>query len=215
MTELTFIRHGETDFNRELRFQGQVDVPLNALGRAQAARLAERLRHAPKPDALISSDLLRVRQTAAPLAAAWGLEPTLEAGFREQGFGIFEGLDAPTIRARHPELWRGWIEHRGDFALPGGESLVQLHARVMAAVARWAERHVGARLVVFTHGGVLDMLWRQARGLPIAGLRQCDIPNTGINVLRWAEGRLDIERWADAAHLQGLAPGVAAPAGER
>jgi probable phosphoglycerate mutase len=57
---------------------------------------------------------------------------------------------------------------------------------------------------VVTHGGVLDMLWREANGLPLHGPRECDIPNTGINRLRWQGGRLQIVQWADADHLAGL-----------
>jgi probable phosphoglycerate mutase len=71
----------------------------------------------------------------------------------------------------------------------------------LAALAR-----PGQRLAVVTHGGVLDMLWRSAHGLPLDGLRACEIPNTGINRLRWVQGRLQVEAWADAAHLCDLPP---------
>jgi probable phosphoglycerate mutase len=204
VTELLFIRHGETDWNRQQRFQGQIDVPLNATGQAQAARVAERLA-ADRHDALFSSDLQRARETAAPLSAAWHLAPVALPGFREQNFGVLEGLDVPTIQAHHPDLWQRWLEHRADYALPGGESLRQFHARVMAAVRELAVAHAGARLAVVTHGGVLDMLWRSAHGLSLDGLRACEIPNTGLNRLRWVDGTLIVESWADAAHLAGLA----------
>ena len=214
MTELLFIRHGETDWNRLQRFQGQIDVPLNAAGALQAERLATRLAADPH-DAFYSSDLLRARQTAAPLAAAWRREAEPVAGLREQNFGVLEGLDVPTIKARHPELWARWLEHEGDFELPGGESLVQFHRRVLDTVRTLAEAHAGMRLALMTHGGVLDMLWRAALGLPITGLRRCEIPNTGLNRLRWQHGTLVIERWADADHRVGLPPQAPTKAGER
>ncbi len=214
MTQLLFIRHGETDWNAQQRFQGQIDVPLNATGRAQAARLGQRL-EGELHDALFSSDLGRAQETAAPLAAAWGRQPTLMPGLREQSFGVLEGLDVPTIKQRHPDLWQHWLEHRGDFALPGGESLQQFHSRVMDAVRTLATAGAGQRLVIVTHGGVLDMLWRTARGEPLSGLRQCDIPNTGINRLHWANHTLHIDRWADADHLSGLPPQPSTVAGER
>ncbi len=204
MTELLFIRHGETDWNRQQRFQGQLDVPLNALGLTQAQRLAERLAADPH-DALFSSDLQRAQQTAAPLAARWQVTPTLLSGLREQRFGMLEGLDLPTIQARHPDLWQRWLEHHGDYALPeGGESLRQFHSRVLATVRELAEQSRGLRVAVVTHGGVLDMLWRTCHGLSLDGLRGCDIPNTGLNRLRWAKGTLQIEQWADDSHLTGL-----------
>ena len=214
MTEFIFIRHGETDWNRQQRFQGQIDVPLNDLGQTQARRLGARLAEEPA-EHLICSDLQRAQQTAAPLAAAWQAAPVLLEGLREQCFGVLEGLDVPTIKARHPDLWLQWLEHRADFALPGGESLQQFHARVMAAVQHLAEQHPGRRLAVVTHGGVLDMLWRTANGLPLNGLRTCDIPNTGLNHLRWRQGTLDILRWADASHLDGLPDQPSTAAGER
>ncbi len=200
MTELLFIRHGETDWNRQQRFQGQIDVPLNATGEQQAARLAQRLA-AERHDRLFSSDLLRARQTAAPLAAAWQMAPVAVPGLREQSFGILEGLDVPTIQARHPDLWRLWLQQDADFAPPGGESQRQFHQRVLTAVKDLAASASAPRLVVVTHGGVLDMLWRTVHGLPLHGLRECAIPNTGLNRLRWAGGALQIEVWGDAAHL--------------
>ena len=200
MTELLFIRHGETDWNRQQRFQGHIDVPLNDTGRAQAAQLARRLA-AEQHDALFTSDLQRAQQTAAPLAAAWQATPVTLADFREQNFGLLEGLDAATVQAQHPTLWQGWLQQSADFAAPGGESQRQFHTRVLAAVAALAAAHAGRRVVVVTHGGVLDMLWRSAHGLPLAGLRQCHIPNTGVNRMRWVAGAPQILVWGDDSHL--------------
>ena len=201
MTELRFIRHGETDWNRQNRFQGQIDVPLNAAGLAQAQRLAGRLAAEP-PALLLSSDLQRARQTAEPLAAAWGLQPMLVPGLREQSFGVLEGLDVPSIQRQHPDLWQQWLVQRADFSLPGGESTRQFHSRVLQAVENLVAEHAGQRLVLVTHGGVLDMLWRTARAEALDGLRQCAIPNTGINRLRWTDGQLQIDAWGDDSHLQ-------------
>jgi 2,3-bisphosphoglycerate-dependent phosphoglycerate mutase len=213
MTEFVFIRHGETDWNRQHRFQGQIDVPLNALGQTQAARLAERLR-SERFDVVHSSDLQRALQTAAPTVAWHALPPTAHAGLREQGFGMLEGLDVPTIQTEHPALWAQWLRYEADTALPGGESVQAFHDRVLATVAQLAAQHTGQRVAVFTHGGVLDMLWRHAQSLPLSGPRECDIPNTGLNHLRWDGQRLHIEGWADAEHLQGLpAQPSTAPAG--
>lgn len=204
MTHFVFMRHGETDYNRQQRFQGQVDVPLNAAGREQARRLAQRLADDPA-DVLVSSDLRRALETAAPLAAAWGREPQPCPALREQAFGILEGLEVPTVRERHPELWAQWVAHGADFALPGGgESLRQFQRRVLDGVRDLALAHPDGKVAVVTHGGVLDMLWRCAQGQPLDGLRRCEIPNTGINRLRWRDGLLVVDAWADAAHLDAL-----------
>ena len=203
MTELLFIRHGETDWNRRPCFQGQLDVPLNANGQLQASRLGARLADE-RFDAFFSSDLQRTRQTAAPLAAAWGREPVLLPALREQGFGEWEGLDFITIQARDPQLWPQWLAHDPDFATPGGETARQFHTRVLQAVRALADQWPGRRVAVVTHGGCLDMLWRTAHGLPLTGLRECAIPNTGLNRLRWVRGTLQVEAWADAAHVEDL-----------
>ena len=204
MTELILIRHGETDWNRQHRFQGQIDVPLNAVGLAQAGRLGRRLAHEPV-DVLVSSDLQRARSTADAVAQLRGLQPVTDPLWREQGFGVLEGLDVPTIRSRHADLWSSWTRHDADYALPGGgESNTAFHARVMRALQAVLAAHAGRRVVVVTHGGVLDMLWRTANALPLYGARVCDIPNTGINRLRWVDNGLQIVRWADADHLDGL-----------
>jgi probable phosphoglycerate mutase len=75
---------------------------------------------------------------------------------------------------------------------------------VLATVRELAEQSRSQRVAVVTHGGVLDMLWRTCHGLPLDGLRGCDIPNTGINRLRWVDGSLQIDHWADDSHLTGL-----------
>jgi probable phosphoglycerate mutase len=202
MTELIVIRHGETDWNRQHRFQGQIDVPLNAAGRAQAERLARRLASEPF-DVVVASDLQRAFATAQAAAGARPIET--DPLWREQAFGVAEGLDAATIAQQHPELWAQWLRHDADYALPGGgESVRAFHDRVLRGLQRVAQAHAGRCVAVFTHGGVLDMLWRAAQRLTLHGARSCEIPNTGINRLRWHDGALQILQWADAAHLEGL-----------
>lgn len=214
MTELLLIRHGETDWNRALRFQGQIDVPLNAIGLAQAQRLRDRL-HQVLPDwqsdaraplRVISSDLLRARQTAEPLARVLGCDLQVEPGLREQCFGIFEGLDVAQIKAEHAPHWQRWLAFDADHALPGAESTRHFHQRVIDALARLAERHAGERIVVVTHGGVLDMVWRHAHQHSLHGPRVCDIPNAGWNQVQHQPTQLHILNWADTAHLQDMPP---------
>ena len=214
MTEFWLIRHGETDWNRALRFQGQIDVPLNDIGLTQAQRLCERLRHGlsrdrtddGRPVRVVSSDLLRARQTAEPLAEQLGRVCESEAGLREQCFGVFEGLDVAQIQAAHAAHWQRWLDFDADHAVPGAESTRDFHARVMDALARLSERFAGERVVVVTHGGVLDMVWRQAQGHSLHGPRVCDIPNAGLNQVRYSTDALHILRWADTQHLHDMPP---------
>ncbi len=205
MTELILLRHGETDWNRELRFQGHVDVALNAIGLEQARRLAARLA-GETAHALYASDLLRAQQTAAPVARQLGLSSVTDPALREQCFGQVDGMKVDDIKARHPQAWEGWLRFHEDFCMPEGESTRQFHARVMDAVQRLVAAHRDSTLVVVTHGGVLDMIYRTARSLGLSGPRQSDIPNAGLNRVRVHEGGMEILTWADVQHLADLPP---------
>lgn len=203
MTELILIRHGETEWNRQLRFQGHVDVGLNAVGHEQAQRLAQRLA-GELPARLIASDLLRARQTAEPLAQQLQIGTFTDPALREQDFGKVDGMSVDEIKSRHPQAWADWLLFNEDFCMPEGESTRRFHARVMAAVGRLVAAHPGETLLVVTHGGVLDMVWRTARSLGLSGPRQSEIPNAGVNRVRVHDAGIDILAWADVQHLAGL-----------
>ncbi|MFT4243738.1 MAG: histidine phosphatase family protein [Acidovorax sp.] len=209
MTELILIRHGETDWNRELRFQGHVDVPLNATGHAQARRLAERLAaERLAVDHLVCSDLTRARQTAAPslqvLFPHLHIDTLTDASLREQSFGIVDGMRVEDIKTGHADAWERWLRFEADSGMPGGETTRQFHARVMDAMRRIAGQHAGKTVMVVTHGGVLDMVWRTARGTGLDGPRQSDIPNAGLNRVRIAGDAVEVLDWADTRHLADL-----------
>ncbi len=203
MTDFILIRHGETDWNRELRFQGHVDVPLNATGHEQARRLSERIT-GEKVDHFYASDLIRTRQTAEPSHRVLSLSPFFDSTLREQHFGQVEGMRADDIKAKHPEAWAQWTQFLPDYALPGGESTRSFHERVMTAMKRLQLAHPDQTVMVVTHGGVLDMIYRTARSLGLDGPRKSDIPNAGINRVSMKGDMLEIIDWADARHLENL-----------
>jgi len=207
ITDLILIRHGETDWNRELRFQGHIDVPLNDLGHEQARRLGLRVAGEPVQH-LVCSDLMRAQQTAAPAAQQLGLDVVTSAALREQHFGVVEGMRADEIQQLHPRAWEDWLQFREDHAMPEGESALQFHARIIEALGRIAAMHAGRQLMIVTHGGVLDMVWRTARGLGLNGPRQSEIPNAGFNRIRIADPAhpevIEIVDWADTRHLADL-----------
>lgn len=205
MTEMILVRHGETDWNRELRFQGHVDVGLNAIGLEQARRLASRLAAEPAAH-LYASDLLRAQQTARPVADQLGVPSVTEPSLREQSFGTVDGMRVDDIKAQHPQAWEQWLRFHEDFCMPGGETTREFHARVVDAVYRIAGDHPGGTLVVVTHGGVLDMIWRTAHSLSLSGPRQSEIPNAGVSRVRVSAGRIEVLAWADTAHLADLPP---------
>jgi probable phosphoglycerate mutase len=198
--ELIVVRHGETDWNRVRRFQGHTDIALNASGIDQAARLAGALAHEPIA-AIHASDLARARATAEPVAAGLGLSVVSDPRLRERQYGILEGLTFEELVAAHPEEARRLSARDPQHAIPGGESQTAFHARVVDAVrAIAADAEVlhgdGSVVLVVTHGGVLDMLYRAAEGIALDAERPCTIPNAVINRMRCDGGRLQVVAWA-------------------
>jgi probable phosphoglycerate mutase len=197
---LCVIRHGETAWNAEGRVQGQTDVPLSPLGEAQAAALAATLA-GERFAALYASDLERVRQTAAPLARALGLAPRLQAALRERHYGKFERLTYAEARERFPQDYARFKAKEPDYDFETGESLARFSARALAAVAAIAARHAGEQVLVFTHGGVLEMVRRHALGMGLAAPRDFEIPNAAINWIAIAGDAWRLEAWAERGHL--------------
>ncbi len=201
-TTLLLIRHGETAWNAEHRIQGQLDIPLSPLGILQAARLAECLSNEPI-DAVYSSELSRAWLTAAPVAERIGLDLIAEPRLRERSFGFFEGLTLDEIAERHPAEFAQWRARDPAWQLDGGESGAQLIERVLAAVADISAKHAGRTVVLVSHGGVLDVVYRAARSLAWDAPREHQMLNAAVNRLTASALPLvlEIERWSDIAHL--------------
>jgi probable phosphoglycerate mutase len=194
------IRHGETAWNAEGRVQGQTDVPLSAVGEAQARALAAALA-GERFAALYASDLMRVRQTAAPAARAFGLRLRLDAGLRERHYGKFETLTYAEARERHPADYARFKAKEPDYDFGSGESLLGFNARAIACVSAIARRHAGESVLVFTHGGVLEMVHRHAHGSGLAAPRDFEIPNAAINWVETGAAGWKVLAWAERGHL--------------
>jgi 2,3-bisphosphoglycerate-dependent phosphoglycerate mutase len=202
-TALLLIRHGETAWNAEHRIQGHLDIPLSATGIRQAASLGERLAAEPIT-AVYSSELARAWLTAEPFAARLGLDIVPDSRLRERSFGVFEGLTMDEIAARHPEGFRLWRMRDPAWAMDDGESGQQMIDRVLSALHDITSRHRGETVAVVTHGGVLDVAYRAARGLGWDAPREHLMLNASINRLS-AQGSplaLSILDWGDVAHLE-------------
>lgn len=157
------VRHGETAWNAEGRVQGQLDIPLSRVGLAQAHAVAGVL-SGQSYAALFCSDLVRVQQTARPLAERLGLAVQLDPRLRERHYGVFQGLTYAEARERLPEDYARFKAKLPDYSFGDGESLRAFSARCIACVGELASRHPGEALLLFTHGGVLEMVYRHATG---------------------------------------------------
>lgn len=199
-TRLCIVRHGETAWNAEHRVQGQLDVPLNATGEAQA-RAAAKVLSREKFDAIYSSDLSRARQTAAPTADALSMEILLDKDLRERHYGIFERLTYAEVKENFPQDYARFHARDPDYDFRTGESLRDFSARSIAVVSKIAKECEGKSILVFTHGGVLDYLYRFITGLSLSAERDFGIPNAGLNRVELEGDRWQICAWADVAHL--------------
>lgn len=200
VSRLCLVRHGETAWNAEGRVQGQTDVPLNAVGTAQASAVGAALA-GERFAAIYSSDLVRVRETAAPAARRLGLAVHYDAALRERHYGMFETRTYKEVRERFPEDYARFRSKELDYDFRGGESLRMFNRRALDCVRTLAARHPGEAILVFTHGGVLEMVYRHANALGLSAAREFGIPNAAINWVEVAGESWTVREWAQCAHL--------------
>ena len=200
-TQLCIVRHGETAWNAEGRVQGQLDVPLNEVGIAQARAVAAALQ-GERFSAIYSSDLQRVTQTAEPSARMLGLPVRLDARLRERHYGMFQTLTYAEVKTNHPEEYARFKAKDPDYDFRTGESLRAFSARSIECIADLAARHPGESILVFTHGGVLEMARRFATGASLSTVREFEIPNCGLNRMSIDGKDWGVLGWAECGHLE-------------
>ena len=179
MTTLLLVRHGETDWNRDGRWQGGSDTRLNDLGREQARELAEQLDGS--IDVLYSSDLARARETAEIVAAKLGLEVQVDPRLRERSFGSWEGLTMLEIEERFADSHRRWRAGEGAGA-DDAEAFEDFFARVTEFLADVLRLHPDEEVLVISHGGSIRVIHALAAGVDyvrdhrlIPGVPNCSV----------------------------------------
>ena len=197
-------RHGETTWNLERRMQGHRDVPLTAVGVAQAHRLAERLRTAGLAR-IVSSDLVRAAETARIVAEAIGLPVTTDPALREQSLGAWEGKTFADVLVSDPETATRFRSSDPDARPAGGETRGEFFARVWAALLTHGAPGSAGPLLVVAHGGVVQGLVYRLLGLPITAPRRFLVPNVSLTTLIPAADGWRIRTLSDVAHLEGSA----------
>ncbi len=169
MTTILLARHGESDWNREHRWQGHTDRPLTELGRRQAAALAERLADVPL-DAVYASDLARARDTALAVAERKQLRVVARPDLREVDVGSWSGKTRADVERSDPEGIARWLE--GATGWQGGETYEEMAARAVAAVGEIAAAHPGGRVLVVSHGGCVRAIHAHALELELHAYRR-------------------------------------------
>ena len=204
--QLILVRHGETDWNAEGRIQGMLDVPLNALGLRQSELAAAELARTIELAELVSSDLVRTRETTKPINEATGFEPRFDARIRERHFGVWQGMTYEEWRIKDAEGIARYNAGDPDYGPEGGETASQFLARCVSAVSDLVTASKEKTLILVTHGGVVSSMVRHAEGLNPQSARTWSVPNASISEWRVEyandEPVFYVDRIGDVAHLE-------------
>ena len=206
-TRFIVVRHGETEWNKQHRVQGNGNSPLTPRGLDQADAIAARLA-TESFAALVSSDLGRALQTAERIARRTGHAVVPDARLRERHFGEGEGMTYDEIDRHFPGAFSRTKEMDADYRPPGGETRREFHERIVHAFEALADAHDGQRITVVAHGGVLAALYRMIHAIPIVKAHEIPISNAAYNAITFEADRWALEAWDDVAHLPAAPPFV-------
>lgn len=200
-TKIIFVRHGETDWNQMRRFQGNTDIPLNAIGRLQAGYAREGLRDQ-HIDACYSSPLKRAEETAEIICAPHGIlaEPVWD--LREQELGEWEGMLAAEIEEQYPGLLRLWRNAPGKLKIPGGETFEQVRQRGTAAFWKVTKENPGKTILLVSHMVCISIILSDLAGLDYNTIWDRPIGNAAwCTVEAGWEHRAEIVEWDHEEHI--------------
>lgn len=199
-TKLILVRHGETDWNKESRFQGNQDIALNKKGEAQAQKLADRLADE-KIDLIYSSNLGRAHTTAKIIAQEHNLEVGVRANLQEIDFGVWEGLTFAEINEQYSKEFSAWKDNPNEMKPKDGESLKEVEKRAVKAMNELLEEHDGKTILVAAHGGVNRVVISNFLGMPLDKCWRLNQDNTAVNIINISQTEVVLEKFNSTCHL--------------
>ena len=206
ITRFCLVRHGETDWNAARRLQGHTDIALNAKGLAQAKQTASALLKIQLQfDVLYTSDLQRAAKTAQAIEALFNASAIPNAKLRERHLGALQGLTTDEAPKLEPELWQSHISRNLDEELRGGERINQFAHRIEMALESIRKQHLGKTILLVSHGGALDMMYRLASKQCLDSEKAVAVPNASLNWISHDGLEWRVDSWADTAHLENAA----------
>lgn len=204
-TRIVLVRHGQTPWNREVRFRGQADPPLDDLGVRQAEATGRYLAARWPVDAVYASPMQRAVQTGAAIADAHGLNVQPFAGLLDIDFGEWQGRSPAEVEEHHPEQLRAWFEAPHTVQFPRGESLGDVRDRVVSGLRQVVARHPGETVALVGHAVVNRVLLCAVLGLTNADFWRLRQDTCAVNVFdREEDGTFTLELLNDTCHLQHL-----------
>jgi broad specificity phosphatase PhoE len=198
---LIAVRHGETEWNQELREMGHLDSPLTPRGIEQAQALGRRLDKLGF-DVLYSSDLGRAIHTAEIIGAICRKPVHLNSDLRERHMGVFQGLTREEINERYPDQMAAYERTGFLDVIPDGESAQERTDRSVRVLTEIASRHAEQTVVVVTHGGFLTGFLGFVLGIPFSNGRRFKKENAGFNAFEYVEPNWYLQTWNDVSHLR-------------
>ena len=199
MLRLYFMRHGETVWNTERRYQGMTDIELSEEGLRQAECAAKRFKNI-KIDKIYASPLKRAMKTAEKIAAEKGLEIISEDDFREIHFGEGEGKTVPELTEKYGESYTNFIREPHKYGFPGEGSVENVINRIKPGIDRIIAEDEGNVLIV-SHGGIIRLMIMYIMGLDSSWFTKMWINNTGVSIIEIKDGRKLLLTLNDSAHL--------------
>jgi broad specificity phosphatase PhoE len=202
--KLFLIRHGETDYNLNHLMQGRgIDAPLNETGHQQALAVAEYMGRY-QVDHIISSSMLRARQTAGAMTEKSHSELLSHADLDEMNFGDFEGDNYLEISDQIQEIHDIWVKGNTSYKIPGGESPEEVLERTESRILHYLEELEGESLAFVIHGRVIRILLSVWTGIGLSNMHQIDHANGGINHLTKNSRKYDVVYLNKTSHLAEL-----------
>ncbi len=200
-----FVRHGETEWNIQGRYQGQSDIPLSEKGREQAAALGKRFEEIPV-DVIYSSPLKRAYDTARAIAEPKGLPIQVVEGIKELDFGRWDGLTLEMLKEQYGDSFMKYRTEPFHYPMEGEGTLNRARLRVGAALEEIKEeyRHTDKTVVVVAHGGILKLAVFYLLDMSSRFYRCMELDNTSLTVLDIEEDRSILRSLNDAHHLDGM-----------
>lgn len=201
MLRLLLVRHGETEWNKLLRYQGHTQTPLSEAGRQQAKALSKRLAKE-KIDAFYSSDLKRAMETAEIIAAPHQMNVTGRPEFREIKFGAWEGLTYKEIIEKYPQEMGEWQVRPSVTRIPEGEILTEVNERAMAGIEQIKKDHSDQTILLVAHGGVTRVILCSILGISLDAIWKIKQDNTALNIIEFYDDKAILCLLNDANHIR-------------
>jgi len=203
LARIILVRHGQTEWNREERFRGRVDIDLDEVGVRQAKAAADRLAQWGVA-AIYSSPLKRAMATAEAIAERLGLAVQTLDGINDMHFGVWQGLSVAEARKDYPELFELWRRSPEQLRIPEGETLDDVQKRAVATINDLVAKHEDETVALVTHRVVCKVLLCHALGLDNSHFWQIAQEATAINLFEIRGGRITVSLINDTCHLRNL-----------